>query len=358
MFRAPTVFLLALTLFVSAGCEKESPRRYGYTVSTLAGSTEMGYLDGVGTAARFDGARGIALDAKGNIYVAEIRNHRIRKITPQGVVTTVAGSGPKGKGSGGYADGLGATAQFHDPQGVAVDAQGNIYVTDGLNYRIRKISPAGMVSTLAGSGEIGYIDGNASVAAFEALGTLVLDKLGNLYVADGHNYVIRKVTPTGEVTTFAGSGVAGYADGPGQTAKFEYFEGLTIDAQGHIYVADRQNNRIRRVSPDGMVTTVAGSDEVGFFDGLKGEAAFSGPTGIAVDAEGTLYVADMENQAIRKISPAGVVSTIAGTGVPGITNGRATQAEFDYPFSITSDAQGTLYVTQQLGTLIRKIQRN
>ena len=261
-------------------------------VTTLAGATK-GYADGTGAAAQFNDPWGIAVDTAGNVYVADSGNNRIRKVSFTGVVTTLAGS------TLGYADGSGATAQFSSPDGVAVDAAGNIYVADRNNNRIRKVSPTGVVTTLAGL-IFGYADGTGADSQFKNLEGVAVDAAGNCYVADYGNNRIRKVSPTGVVTTLAGATV-GYADGTGIAAQFSAPLGVAVDAAGNVYVADYGNNRIRKVSPKGEVTTLAGST-AGYADGTGAAAQFDGPTGVALDAAGNVYVADVNNHRIRKIT--------------------------------------------------------
>ena len=260
-------------------------------VTTLAGSTQ-GYADDTGAAAQFSGSTGVAVDAAGNVYVADNYNHRIRKVSPTGVVTTLAGS------TQGYADGTGAAAQCNNPSGVAVDVAGNVYVADWGNNRIRKVSPAGVVTTLAGSTQ-GYADGTGAAAKFDGPVGVAVDAAGNVYAADSSNRRICKVSPAGVVTTLAGS-TKGYADGTGAAAKFDDPAGVAVDASGNVYVADWGNNRIRKVSPAGVVTTLAGSTK-GYADGTGAAAQFSLPSCVAIDGAGTIYVGDHGNHRIRKI---------------------------------------------------------
>jgi len=217
-------------------------------VSTFAGGGPLGsdgggLADGQGSAARFKFPAGIAIDATGNLYVAEENNHRIRKITPKGEVSTFAGSGPTGLGNGGFADGQGSSSQFRLPSGIAIDAAGNLYVAD--YNRIRKVTPKGEVSTLAG-GKQGFADGQGSAAQFNSPFGIAIDKAHNLYVADTFNHSIRKVTTEGEVSTLAG-GEEGFADGQGSASKFRLPSGIAIDAAGNLYVADTKNHRIRKI---------------------------------------------------------------------------------------------------------------
>jgi sugar lactone lactonase YvrE len=306
-------------------------------VSTLAGGG-IGFADGVGSDARFYLPHGIASDAAGYLYVADSGNNRIRKITPAGEVSTLAG------GKEESANGIENDARFNDPSGIAIDAAGNLYVADTENHRIRKITPAGEVSTLAGSEE-DFADGIVGDTRFYYPNGVAIDAVGNLYVADTANDRIRKITPAGEVSTLAG-GERGFVDGIGSIAKFNVPYGVASDAAGNLYVADARNHRIRKITPAGEVSTLAGSEE-GFSDGVGSDAKFYGPEGITIDAAGNLYVVDTRNNSIRKITPAGEVSTL--------TDGVGSDAEFFWPSGIAIDAAGHLYVADRYNHRIRKI---
>lgn len=259
------------------------------TVAGLAGS--QGSADGPGPAARFYHPVGLALDASGTLYVTDADNHTIRKMTLTGEVTTLAGAA----GHKGSADGPAMAAQFNRPQGVAVDAHGTVYVADTENQTIRKITPDGAVTTLAGAArQKGSLDGRGAAARFHDPAGVAVDANGIIYVADNGNHTIRKVTAAGEVTTLAGqANHHGGTDGPGSQARFLFPTGVAVDAIGNVYVADHLNTTIRKISPTGEVSTLAGSVlRIGHVDGPGPKARFVGPFGIAVDASGTLYVTD------------------------------------------------------------------
>lgn len=341
-------FLLCnlLVLLVATSCKKDANQLVksgdsGATVSTLAGSTS-GYADGQGTLAKFAVPHGIAVDMSGNIYVADNNNQRIRKITPSGTVTTFAGS------TLGNTNGTGANAQFNYPEGVAGDATGNIYVVDSENHSIQKITPGGVVSTLAGS-TAGFADGQGIAAQFNFPIGVAVDTEGNVYVADTENYKIRKITPAGVVTTLAGS-IQGFAEGTGASAQFSFPTGIAIDASGNLYVTDTY--KIRKITAAGTVSTFAGSSTAGYADGKGTEARFSNPYGIAIDANNTLFVADSDNDRIRKITADGTVTTIAGS-TQGFADGTTT-AQFNYPKGIAV-ANGIIYVADEANNKIRKI---
>jgi sugar lactone lactonase YvrE len=320
-------------------------------VSTFAGSGTSGFTNGTGTAAKLNSPVALTVGASGNLFVVESGNNAVRKITASAVVTILAGSGTWGS-----TNGSGLAASFHYPYGIAADASGNLYVGDSFNNKIRKITPAGAVTNFAGSGTAGATNGSSLTAKFDGPQGTAVDAAGNVYVADGNNHLIRKITPTGVVTTVAGSGVAGSADGVGTAASFSYPSAVALDAAGNIYVADFNNNKIRHITTAGIVTTLAGTGGYTSVDGPGSIATFNLPSGICVDAAGNVYVADMGNHKIRKITPGGMVSTFAGTGLIGSTDGAANVATFSSPSGVCLDASGTaLYVAEASGHKMRKI---
>jgi uncharacterized protein YjiK len=302
-------------------------------VSTIAGSPgDVGSADGQGLSASFSGPKGIAVDSFGNLYIADTDNHKIRKINSTGYVSTIAGNGAVGS-----ADGQGLSATFNYPWGIAADSFGNLYIASTGNDRIRKMSSTGFVSSIAGIGTIGSAgskDGQGLSASFNNPVGVAVDLFGNLYIADRSNHKIRKINSTGYVSTIAGSGAIGSADGQGLSASFRAPNGITVDSVGNLYIADTENHRICKINSTGYVSTIA-------------SATFNYPWGIVVDSFGNLYIADNRNHRIRKINTTGHVSTIAGRH-RGFSDGQGLIAEFNYPTGVAFDPSGYLYVTETI----------
>ena len=292
---------------------------------------------------------GIVVDASGNIYVADTRKHRILKYLSSGGTTTIAGSGVAG-----FADGTGIAAQFDNPNGLAIDAAGNIYVADTDNHRIRKITPAGVVSTIAGSGVSGFVNGIGTVAQFDSPYGIDVHANGDLYVADTGNHSIRYISTAGVVSTYAGTGISGLVNGNATTAQFNEPIDVVIGLSTNLYIADASNHVIRQITDTGSVLTLAGSTQ-GYTDGVGTVAQFSSPYGVTRDTNGNIYVADKDNHRIRKITPAGVVSTYAGSGTMGFANGNDDTAQFNEPVNLCIDGSGTIYATDYQNDYIRKI---
>ncbi len=331
-----------------------------FTFSTLAGrGGANGFADGPGALARLRAPTGIAVK-NGTVYFNEYWNAAIRKISPEGVVSTVAGL----MATRGSADGRGPAARFDHSHGIAVDTAGTVYASDCGDHTIRKITAAGVATTLAGlAGSSGSANGTGNTARFHGPEGVAVDEHGNVFVADTFSYTIRKITPAGVVTTIAGlPGTTGNADGKGSAARFNVPIGIAIDGQGILYVADggfdtmTGNSTIRKVMPDGTVTTLAGlAGQVGHADGTGAAARFFYPVGIAADKGGTVYVSDSRNFTIRQITPAGVVTTIAGTpGARGVADGTGAQVRFNLSQAIAVDSDGTLYVGDTGNHTIRK----
>ena len=348
-------------------------------VTTLAGQAGAnGSADGTGNAARFNNPADLTADSSGNIYVADANNNTIRKITPAGVVATVAGQA----GVSGSAGGTGSAARFNSPSDAAVDSAGNLYVSDSLNHTIRKITPAGVVSTIAGlAGARGSADGSGGSARFFAPEGSAIDSSGNLYVADTDNHTIRRITATGVVSTLAGlAGASGSSDGVDSSARFFYPADVTVDGAGNLYVIDTDNHTLRKITTSGVVSTVAGqAGASGSADGAGNSARFFYPTGIAADVSGNLYVADTNNQTIRKAMPesgpviqtqpqgrtvivgASVLFSVMASGVPaptyqwfsnGIAIAGATSATLTLSNVQTTNAGSyTVVVSNALGSV-------
>lgn len=319
-------------------------------VSTFAGTGQAGGVNGPARFASFEVPYDVDVDSDGVVYVADAFNHSIRRISTGGMVSTLAGGGVAGS-----VDGVGSNARFSHPHGVAVDAAGVVYSADWLTHRIRKISPLGFVSTLAGSGNLGDADEVGLLASFRWPEDVEVDAEGNVYVADRTNHKIRKITPDGMVSTLAGNGTEGDADGNGLAASFKWPYGVAVYGDGSVFVADTGNNKIRKISPSGEVSTIAGSGQLGSSDGTGPEASFHGPRGIAVDAMGNLFVADTGNHLIRRVDCYGQVITLSGTGNTGNRDGNGIDSSFDTPTGISLNPDGNLLVADAGNDKIRKI---
>ncbi|WP_211465204.1 NHL repeat-containing protein [Collimonas silvisoli] len=326
--------------------------RTDQTTCATTSKTDAGSSDGSASNARFNQPNAIAVDAGGNLFVTDTANNTIRKITAAGVVSTLAGNA-------GNADGSGPQARFSQPGGVAIDAAGNLYLADTLNHTIRKVTAAGAVSTLAGSaGQAGQADGTAANARFNQPWGVTRDSAGNLYVTDSGNDAVRKITAAGVVTTLAGAaGNPGNADGGGARAQFNFPRGIAIDSAANLYIADTNNNTIRKLGQSGDVTTLAGTaGAAGSNDGSGQRARFSQPHGVAIDSAGNIRVSDTGNQLIRNVSLTGVVSTLAGAaGITGDTDGSGNHARFNQPMGIATDTANNIYVADTGNNLIRKV---
>ena len=323
---------------------------YFGTLAGLAGTS--GSTDATGSAARFFSPSGVSVDTAGNVYVADSSNQTIRKVTSAGVVTTLAGTA----GSVGSANGTGSAARFRVPVAVSVDTAGNVFVADSSNHTIRKVTSAGVVTTLAGTaGSVGSTDGTGSAARFNAPYGVSVDTVGNVYVAEYSNHTIRKVTSAGVVTTLAGTAnFAGSTDATGSAARFFRPIGVAVDTSGNVFVADSSNHTIRKVTSAGVVTTLAGTaGSDGTTDGTGSAARFSFPEGVSVDTAGNVYVADTGNRLIRKVTSVGLVTTEAGSGAAGSNNGLGSAARFTTVRGIAVDTLGNVFASDYSNHTIR-----
>lgn len=323
-------------------------------VTTFAGvAGASGFLDGNAASAKFNSPHGICVDKQGTVYVADRYNNRIRKITTLGVVNTFAGSGANGS-----ADGTGVAATFDEPWAIACDTLGNMYVADTKSYKIRKITSAGVVTTVAGTGTFGTTNGAGNIAQFGFPSGIAVTRDGSIiYVADRMTQVIRKIQG-GMVSTLAGTVyISGNADGQGTAATFDHPYSICLDNSNNLIVADEWNNKIRKVTAGGLVTTVAGNGTAGTTNGAATVASFNAPWGVVVDTLNNIYVGDGNNYTIRKITPAGIVSTYSGiNGMPGFSNGDITVATFNGITSLAYyRAAHCLFAGDSYNQIIRKI---
>lgn len=331
-----------------------------YIVTTVAGNGVAGFQGDGGAAvdSQVNIPMGLALDSSGNLYIADQLNARIRKVTPDGVISTVAGNG-----TAGYAGDAGAatSAQLNNPCGVAVDKSGTLYIADTRNHRIRKVTAGGTISTVAGTGEAAFEgDGAAATAAKINMPLAVaLDAAGTVYFTDTANNVVRKIASDGTISTVAGTSLPGFnGDGGAATsAELNQPTGLTFDSSGNLYIADTFNQRIRKVATDGTISTVAGSGANGFGGdgGQAVNAAFSYPENIAFDAAGNLFVADSINSRIRMIATDGTIGTVAGNGSVGANGdgGLALRAGLEFPRAVVVDGSGNVYFSDNQASRIR-----
>ncbi len=321
-----------------------------YIVSTIAGSGIRGTLDGRADRSRFNWPTGVAVDSEGVIYVADFSNNLIRSIGKDGHVSTIAGSGRPG-----FADGKGREAALRGPDNITIDGNGNLLFADADNYRIRKIDNKNVVTTVAGTGSSGYRDGKTDEAMFGYPTGVAVDGEGNIYVADRRSHTVRKISADGTVRTIAGNGHPGLVGGKGMASHLREPVSVAVDGYGIVYIADSGNNVIRKVDLDGSVTILAGSGRAGYRDGRGKGARFAWPTGIAIDPMGNIYVCDSRNNRIRRITPDGMVSTVAGGTHPGHSNGPGYLARLNFPTGIYVDRLGTIYVADSGNNVIRKI---
>ncbi len=347
------VFNRAITATEIAACVPPRP-----TITTFAGG---GVGDGgPATKARLRYPSGVAVDAAGNLYIADTVNHRVRKVSTSGTITTVAGNGTQGfSGDGGSA----TNASLYGPAGVAVDTAGNLYIADTSNNRVRKVSTSGTITTVAGDGTQGFSGdgGSATNASLDNPYGVAVDTAGNLYIADSYNHRVRKVSTSGTITTVAGDGSGDFGGdgGPATNASLSSPYGVAVDTAGNLYIADSGNDRVRKVSTSGTITTVAGNGTQGFSGdgGPATNASLHTPAGVAVDTAGNLYIADSYNHRVRKVSTSGTITTVAGDGTQGFAGdgGLATNADLSNPYGVTVDTAGNLYIADIYNDRVRKV---
>ncbi|WP_435239670.1 RICIN domain-containing protein [Streptomyces sp. YPW6] len=331
-------------------------------ISTVAGTGAGGFKgeNEPAVSAHLKHPYGVAVDSVGTLYFSDYSNHRVRKVTTDGKVRTVAGSGSAGYGGDG---GPATSARLNCPREVAVDQKGALYIADAENHRVRKVTPDGGISTVAGNGYAGHSGdgGPATSARLNKPYGVAVDGSGALYIAEWGNDRIRKVTPDGTISTIAGTGKAAYGgdDGPAASAHLRAPYSLVLDGSGVLYVADASNHRVRKITPDGHISTVAGNGTAGF-DGDGGPAAIAKlnrPYALALDSAGNLYLSDTENHRVRKVTPDGGISTVAGTKGAGYggDNGPASAARLNQPYGLAVDCVDALYIADHVNHRIRKI---
>lgn len=354
-------FLAILLIFVSLQSFSQSRGKPAeYKIVTFAGNGTAGYKNGTGSSAMLNQPGGMCIDAYGNLYLGESGNHVVRKITPGGKVSLLAGSLVKG-----HRDGASIWARFSDPGGLCVSKSGIIYLCDEGNSCIKKIDKSGKVTTIAGSQNKGYTNGSAKDARFSSPIDIAVDSKGNLFIVDYENYVIRKITPSGKVSTFAGSGkVSGFVDGIGTSAKFSSMLAIAIDANDNLYVADAGNKAIRKISPSGVVTTIcnrsfSGYTKEGFVPNLSFQfSGFGIAAGITVDKEGWVYVADGGTNVVVRFHPKKkIVKHVAGSGQKGFINGDPNKAAFNVLVDIEVNAQGDVFICDSRNNCVRKFKK-
>jgi len=331
-------------------------------ITTMAGNGTEGYSGdgGPAIAAQLNHPRDAEVGVDGSLYIADTNNNRIRKVSIHGAISTIVGTGRSGYSGD---EGPAINAQLNRPRDVEVGADGSLYIADTDNHCIRKVTPDGVISTLAGIGAGGYSgDGGPATSAQLAWPqdvTVGMD--GRLYFTDTGNHRIRKVSVDGTISTAVGTGVWGYSgDGePASRAQLARPRGVSVGADGCLFIGDTENHRIRRVTPDGTITSVAGSGIEGYSGdgGLAASAQLAWPRGIALDVEGNLYIADCGNSVIRRVAPDGTITTVAGTGIEGYSGdgGSATRAELADPHGIVIAEDGSLYIGEPRNHCIRKV---
>ena len=339
---------------------RRSAQSINRVITTVAGHAGTGFGGGgAATTASLNFPGDITIDPQGSLFIADTRNHRIRKVNPAGIITTMAGNGTAGFSGDG---GLATAASLDSPVGVTIDPHGNLFILDRNNSRIRKVTPEGIITTVAGNGTVSFSGdgGAATVASLYSPQGVTIDAQGNLFIVQS-NYGVRKVTPDGVITTMAGNGIAGFGGdgGPATLASFASPHGVTVDSQGNLFIADTFNGRIRKVNTAGIISTVAGNGGQ-YFSGDGGPATAAGlyyPRDVIVDSQGNLFIADTFNGRIRKVNADGVITTVAGNGTVGFSGdgGTATVGSLYSPLGVTIDPQGNLFIVDSGNNRIRKV---
>ncbi|MEU0162336.1 RICIN domain-containing protein [Streptomyces sp. NPDC006261] len=330
-------------------------------ISTVAGIGVAGFKgdNELAVTAQLNRPYGIALDSTGSLYFSDYNNHRVRKISTDGKISTVVGAGAGYRGDRGPA----VSAQLNCPREVAVDAAGSVYITDAANHRVRVITTDGKIDTVAGTGTAGY-SGDGGPAAGAQLNYplgVAVDSTGILYISDHGNHRVRKISTDGKISTVAGTGVGGFKgdDGPAVSAQLNGPYALAVDDADILYITDGNNHRVRKVAADGAISTVAGKGTAGFSGdgGPAMSAQLNLPLGVVVDSAGALYISDYNNHRVRKVSPDGKITTFAGKGTAGFggDGGPAAAAQLNNPFGLAVDCVDTLYIADHLNNRVRKV---
>jgi sugar lactone lactonase YvrE len=369
--RAPIFGLVALILITLVPSTFSPQARAGdsvYTISTVAGNGERGFAGdgGPATKAKLNRPCAVAVGPEGDLFIADYSNHRIRKVARDGTISTLAGTGEAGFGGDG---GPAIQAKLHGPYGVKTDKHGNVYVADQQNNRVRKITKDGVITTVAGNGKRAFAGdgGPATEASLIGPDDMLVDDAGNLIIADSGNHRIRKVTADGIISTVAGTGKPSdksestYSGdgGPAVKARLHLPAALALDSAGNLYVGDFLNHVVRKIATDGTITTLAGVGKRGFDDDGRPatKTRINEPGGVAVDRDGCLIFADGVNYRVRRVDPDGIVHTIAGTGVRGYggDGGPAVKAQLSVLDAVVLDPQGNIYVADHTNNRIRKL---
>jgi hypothetical protein len=349
--------MMSTAQVAAAGGEDSGP-----PISTFAGTGEAGFSgdEGAAVAAELNHPYGVAVDSTGTVYFSEYSNHRVRKVAADGKISTLAGTGEADYGGD---DGPAVSARLNYPRGVAVDGEGAVYVADAGNHRVRKVAADGEISTFAGTGVAGAggDGGLATAAELDRPYGVAVDGTGAVYIADAGNHRIRKVAADGTISTFAGTGEAG-SEGDGAAAESAQLNGphaVAVDSADVVYIADAENHRVRKVAADGTISTFAGTGEADFGgDGGAAEAAqLNHPVAVAVDSAGCVHICDQYNHRVRKVAADGTISTVAGTGEAdfGGDDGPAGSAQLNNPFGLALNSVDALYIADHVNNRIRKI---